>query len=1092
MKKTILQIFTAILVLGLFCGVVAAAPSIITTDPAANSTIQRIVGDILTFSVQTNESTTIDWLVNGASDTNNIITEANTSRLNHTVQSGTYDIKATLVSTGESRTWSVIGGTGNNIPVITLSDPSSSSVSNNIGESRTFNATVSQISSMTWSLDGTFLKTYESVTESSYPISATQGTHTIKVEAQNGNGTAASKSWTWTVNSQSASNSSGNRIWQDGMATTYTWNAQSFSGFYYDLDSGVSSEEMTIKDIGRSIDSGNIEYVTKPTETKFKYNNWGTYQVIGFMAEKYFAGYSGNSSAIKDNISPISEGTLSKILVDSDDRKSVSSGDSLVLEEGYSLSIKEVDINGNSVWIQLEKDGTVVDDGFVSAGQDYVYKTSLGKATDVPVIIVRFGSIFSGTETSAVFVQGLFQISSNYVEVKNGDTFGQMEVKSISSDEIKMENSDNIGLDKGEKIDLMGKIKFQVADASILRFAPILDTSEAGTYELRGTVYDQNINGNSLPTWTPFNFEGFYYNIDEGIGTEELKVEQLDGRNIPSDKLVYQSSPQAVNFKHSKWGNFTVVGFMADKYFAGYPEGAVNGAVDRVSLLSNSILSKVLTDSDDKESMSSGSALALEEGYSLSVKEVDVNGNSVWVQLEKDGKVVDDGFVSANQDYVYKTDVGKATSIPLIIVHFGTVFSGTETSAVFVQGIFQISGDYIEIKDGDTFDKMKVGSVSEDGIKMRNTDDIGLDRGENTTIMNNVNFKTADDSTLRFYPFVSVNSGGSAGGLNISVPDEIIVGEMFNIAVTADGEPVEGVTIKVNANSTGKTNADGIVEYKAENKGALKLTAEKDGYTTVSKNVNVLPPKEEMSLSVSSETVYIGDTINISALKKIGGDPIEGANVSIDGTALGGTGPDGKITYTTGKNGTINITATKEGFKDVGINVNVKDLEAIFEISNIVISPIEVTSGNNATISIDVKNTGNAAGTYNAEMYVNGNVTESKGVPLEVGGNTTVTFQHKEEVAGNYTVGVITHPDRKSIEISIHKEDVAGNYTVGVGEQTATYKVKEKSYLLLYVLIAAVLLIIGGAAYYFTKGGGDIEAIQEKVQELINSVNPKK
>ena len=124
-------------------------------------------------------------------------------------------------------------------------------------------------------------------------------------------------------------------------------------------------------------------------------------------------------------------------------------------------------------------------------GQDYVYKTDLGKATDVPLIIVHFGTVFSGTETSAVFVQGLFQISDNYVEVKNGDTFGEMEVKSISSSEITMENSDNVGLDEGETIDLMGKIKLQVADNSILRFAPILDTSEAGTYELRGTVYDK-------------------------------------------------------------------------------------------------------------------------------------------------------------------------------------------------------------------------------------------------------------------------------------------------------------------------------------------------------------------------------------------------------------------------------------------------------------------------------------------------------------------------------------------------------------------------------------------------------------------------
>jgi S-layer protein (TIGR01567 family) len=238
---------------------------------------------------------------------------------------------------------------------------------------------------------------------------------------------------------------------------------------------------------------------------------------------------------------------------------------------------------------------------------------------------------------------------------------------------------------------------------------------------------------------------------------------------------------------------------MADKYFAGYQDGAVNGSVDDVSLLSNNILAKVLTDSDDKESVSSGSALALENGYSLSIKEVDVNGNSVWVQLEKDGEVVDDNFVSSGQDYVYKTTLGKAEDIPLIIVHFGTVFSGTETSAVFVQGIFQLSDDYTEIINGDTFGEMEVSSVSESGITMKNDDDIGLGQDETAEVMGNISFKTADDSTLRFYPFVQVEAGGNASNaLKINVPDEIYAGETFNIEVTAGDEPVEAATITVN------------------------------------------------------------------------------------------------------------------------------------------------------------------------------------------------------------------------------------------------------------------------------------------------------
>ncbi|HET8687094.1 MAG TPA: S-layer protein domain-containing protein, partial [Methanosarcina sp.] len=269
--------------------------------------------------------------------------------------------------------------------------------------------------------------------------------YTIKAVASDPNNFYSQSTQTWTVKVEVPS--SGNRIWDEkkNMSSTYTWDAQSYSGFYYDLDSGISSEKMTIENIKRSIDAGNIKYETEPTETGFEYNNWGSYQVIGFMAEKYFAGYDEtNSKVIGDDVSLISDGILSKILVDSDDKKSAYAGDSLPLEEGYSLNIVEVDVNGNTVWVQLEKDGNVVDESFVSSGGNYVYKTKLGEAEDVPIIIAHFGNVFSGAETSAVFIDGLFQVSDNYVELKNGDTFGAMEVKSISSNEITMENGDNI------------------------------------------------------------------------------------------------------------------------------------------------------------------------------------------------------------------------------------------------------------------------------------------------------------------------------------------------------------------------------------------------------------------------------------------------------------------------------------------------------------------------------------------------------------------------------------------------------------------------------------------------------------------------
>jgi S-layer protein (TIGR01567 family) len=878
--------------------------------------------------------------------------------------------------------------------------------------------------------------------------------------------TVSSSGDTASNSTTSSNNSTGNRIWQDGMPTTYTWDAQSFSGFYYDLNSGISSENMTITDISRSINEGNIKYVTSSIETNFQHTAWGSYQVIGFMAEKYFAGYTDNSLPIKDNLSPISDGTLSKILIDSDDKYSFSSGQSLALQEGYSLNVKEVDVNGNSVLVDLEKDGKVVDESVVSSGGDYIYKVSLGTMANVPIIIVHFNNIFSGSETSAVMVQGLFQISDNYIQVHSGDSFGQMEVKTISSDEIEMENTNTVGLSRGDTVDLMGNMQIQVADSDTLRFAPIFNTSETGTYELRGTVYDQN--RNSIPyTWTPLNFEGFYYNMDDGIGTENLTIKSMTGSTIPQNQLVYLSQPQSVTFKHTNWGNFTVLGFDGNEYFAGYIKGSVDGSVDEVSPLSNNILTKVLTDNDDKSSFSSGQSLALQEGYSLNVKEVDVNGNSVLVDLEKDGKVADESVVSSGGDYVYKTSLGAATNIPLIIVHFGTVFSGAETSAVMVQGLFQLSEDYTEIKSGDSYGDMQVTDSSENGIQMENPNDIGLSRNENISIMNNISFRTADNDTLRFYPYVEVQGGGSSAttGLNISLPDEVYVGSTFDITVTADGNPVQDAIVKVNGNSTGNTSADGTVQYAAENNGTLMITAEKTGYSTVNKNINVLPQKDEMSLIVSPETVYIGDNITITALKKIGGDPIVGANISIDGQPLGVTGSGGNISYKTDKNGTIKVMVAKEGFNNNSIDVTVRDFEAIFTVSNLTVNPMEVSAGNNATISATIVNTGNAAGKYNASLSINGNITDSQEVSVDVGGTKTVTFSHREEKPGNYTAAV--------------------------GEQTVTYKVTESSPILLYALGVVVLLIIGGAAYYFTKGGGDVEALQEKVQELIEKGKTK-
>ena len=43
-----------------------------------------------------------------------------------------------------------------------------------------------------------------------------------------------------------------------------------------------------------------------------------------------------------------------------------------------------------------------------------------------------------------------------------------------------------------------------------------------------------------------------------------------------------------------------------------------------------------------------------------------------------------------------KPDLGGAEDVPMIAVHVSTVFRSRETDAVFVEGIFQISEDYLK------------------------------------------------------------------------------------------------------------------------------------------------------------------------------------------------------------------------------------------------------------------------------------------------------------------------------------------------------------------------------------------------------------
>ena len=77
---------------------------------------------------------------------------------------------------------------------------------------------------------------------------------------------------------------------------------------------------------------------------------------------------------------------------------------------------------------------------------------------------------------------------------------------------------------------------------------------------------------------------------------------------------------------------------------------------------------------------------------------------------------------------------------------------------------------------------------------------------------------------------------------------------------------------------------------------------------------------------------------------------------------------------------------------------------ANLSVSSLSISPHQVKSGEEVTISINVANTGGETGSYNAVLYINGAVEDSQSVSVAPGVTENVIFKVSKSQAGVYDV----------------------------------------------------------------------------------------
>jgi S-layer protein (TIGR01567 family) len=276
---------------------------------------------------------------------------------------------------------------------------------------------------------------------------------------------------------------------------SYKWDAQNFEGFWYDIQTGITSETLeiggqdgnilteTIDHNKRVIPENTLSYRTiKQAKTlKVVENNHnstelllafpsGKYDLLGWQAQPYIA-VKGNAKKLAMLI--IEQGNSTS------EKKSLIVGETWDIGDGWTLTAQSIDARAfpRQVWLVLSKDGVKKDDKVIGQGSVYTYvEKSFAGESDVPLFVTYVDSVFAGATSDMVQLRYTWAIGTSVTEIQIGDIFGNMEVTSATNNFIELKNKvKSVDLRQDGTVDIIGELKFRVADdPNFLRFHPVV------------------------------------------------------------------------------------------------------------------------------------------------------------------------------------------------------------------------------------------------------------------------------------------------------------------------------------------------------------------------------------------------------------------------------------------------------------------------------------------------------------------------------------------------------------------------------------------------------------------------------------------
>ncbi|MDD4580146.1 MAG: S-layer protein domain-containing protein, partial [Methanothrix sp.] len=527
---------------------------------------------------------------------------------------------------------------------------------------------------------------------------------------------------------------------------------------------------------GRTVEKGHLVYSSKVWSKEFKYEPWGSYQVVALFGKQYFAGYP--ESSFTDEVNSLERGELRTILIDEDTPSTLKFNSTIALQEGYILAVRDVSVKTGVVNFLLLKNDQLVYSSIVDIGDTFVYKIN-----DIPVILVHLANAMRGDDDGLAEIDAVFQVSDEpYFKIFDGGRIGNMMLSHYSEEDMEFENNRTLTFSRDSMVPLTPDLQIMVLDLPDLVYYPMGGIFDYGIYEIRGPTFDGN---SSIPStmgkynttvaarWDSSNYSGFFFDPENLLGSEHLIIHRFNGRSVMpttmpkayennntvvQDGLQYTALVQAKDFEYKPWGHYFVVNFpgVPTPWFAGY-DSSMEVERPSKSLIEREYLGMVLMDIELKttpENQILAGNYSLNEGYEMRIRDVD--NDSIFIQLLKNGITVDSSVVKSNSTYIYKKDLEDVKDMPIIMIHFSGVFDGGKERFALIDGIFQISDQYVlPIEPGRGMGELEVVAVLPDQIIMINTDRINFNRDSKVNIGPGMDVRVADNDTFRYYLYTS-------------------------------------------------------------------------------------------------------------------------------------------------------------------------------------------------------------------------------------------------------------------------------------------------------------------------------------------------